>query len=207
MKRRILLLILALTITACSTPVMEDLNQISGLTFTQDVRGKTVLNKYQVIHDLSYHRQYNTLSLCIAQELDNKPVSLLGSSATFWNSYGRGYYIYPGQTVSLDGGETIKLVEDNSVVAKGVTEYAYGSLSSLIYYIRYTLTATIKNQHIVYLFSNILQAKQDTGAAFNEGFIPIEAISRSHPDYVVKALDKQLERIDRCLSTSLDNDK
>jgi hypothetical protein len=201
MQKCISLLALTLFITSCTnTAMMENISQISGLSFTQDARGKTVLDKYQVIRDLN--QQHNTLSLCIAQELDNKPVSLLGSSATFWDSYG-GYYTYPGKSVSLEGGDTIKLIADNAVVAKGVTEYAYDNLSSLTSYVRYTLTATKKNQHIIYLFSHILQAKQDTGAAFNEGFIPVEVIYRAHPDYVIQALDKEIERIDTCLATEL----
>ena len=67
------------------------------------------------------------------------------------------------------------------------------------YFISYTLTTTRKAKNIHYLFSNIKQAQQYTDSIANDGFQNVKTLERSHPDLVIDALNKEVDKIQACL--------
>ncbi|MCT6885986.1 MAG: hypothetical protein M3Z47_08515, partial [Gilliamella apis] len=99
------------------------------------------------------------------------------------------------QAITINGGDTIKLVEGNNIVANAVTDYQ----SQSKYFISYTLTTTRNAKNIHYLFSNIKQAQQYTGSIANDGFQNVKTLERSHPDIVIDALNKEVDKIQACL--------
>ncbi|MCT6884555.1 MAG: hypothetical protein M3Z47_01140, partial [Gilliamella apis] len=151
-----------------------------------------IINKYSTSRPITV--LHSSLSVCIAQELDNSPVVL--NSDNYLGSAWWPYYNMPTQqAITINGGDTIKLVEGNNIVANALTDYQ----SQTKYFISYTLTTTRKAKNIHYLFSNIKQAQQYTGSIANDGFQNVKTLERSHPDLVIDALNKEVDKIQACL--------
>ncbi|WP_133052216.1 hypothetical protein [Gilliamella apis] len=149
-------------------------------------------NKYSTSRPITV--LHSSLSVCIAQELDNSPVVL--NSDNYLGSAWWPYYNMPTQqAITINGGDTIKLVEGNNIVANALTDYQ----SQTKYFISYTLTTTRKAKNIHYLFSNIKQAQQYTDSIANDGFQNVKTLERSHPDLVIDALNKEVDKIQACL--------
>lgn len=202
-QRLCFIVIFGLLVGCSSQQQLASLSEIEGLSLTQDSFGHEVIDKYKTVRPIAEIE--HSLSLCIAQELDNSPVvlnNLSNSQARFY--YGWPYYgfidEFPSQqSVTTNGGETIKLIEKNQVVANAITDYVYQSFSDMKYFVGYTVTATQNKNSIHYLFSNIKQAKQYTGSVANDGFESVRTLKNTHPDLVIEALNKQVDKIQQCL--------
>lgn len=120
---------------------------------------------------------------------------MLTNESYFGSPWWYSYNIPNQQSITINGGQTIKLVEGNHVVANAVTDYQYNAK----YFVSYTLTATHHQNNIDYLFSNIKQAQQYTGSTVNDGFENVKTLQRSHPDLVIDALNKEINKIQTCL--------
>ena len=179
-------------LTGCTSQKMMSIYQTEGVEIGQNSSGIDILKKYSTSRPITILR--SSLSLCIAQELDNSPVVLTNENyyGSHWWSY---YNMNNHQSITVSGGDTIKLVEGNNVVANAVTDYQYYSK----YFVSYTLTTTRNKNGIHYLFSNIKQAQQYTGSSINDGFEYIKTVERSHPDLVIEALNKEVDKIQECL--------
>ncbi|MWN06596.1 hypothetical protein [Gilliamella sp. Pas-s95] len=179
-------------LTSCTSQKMMSIYHTEGVEITKDSSGVDILNKYSTLRPVT--TLHSSLSLCIAQELDNSPVVL--SSENYLGSQRWPYWNMPNQqAITVNGGDTIKLVEGNHVVANAVVDYQYHAK----YFISYTLTAT-RNQHdIGYLFSNIKQAQQYTGSVVNDGFENVKTLERYHPNLVIEALNNEVSKIQECL--------
>lgn len=192
MRKLIGFTVLVALLTGCSSQKMLSIYQTDGVEITQNTFGEDIINKYSTSQPITI--LHSSLSLCIAQELDNSPVVL--NRENYLNSAWWPYYNMPTQqAITINGGDTIKLVEGNNVVANAVTNYQ----SQSKYFVSYTLTATRNAKNIRYLFSNIKQAQQYTGSIGNEGFENVKTLERAHPDLVIDALNKEVDKIQACL--------
>ena len=192
MRKLIGFTVLVALLTGCSSQKMLSIYQIEGVEITQNTSGVDIINKYSTSQPITV--LHSSLSLCIAQELDNSPVVL--NRENYLSSAWWPYYNIPTQqAITINGGDTIKLVEGNNVVANAVTNYQ----SQSKYFVSYTLTATRNAKNIRYLFSNIKQAQQYTGSIGNEGFENVKTLERAHPDLVIDALNKEVDKIQACL--------
>ncbi|MCX8600421.1 MULTISPECIES: hypothetical protein [unclassified Gilliamella] len=192
MRKLIGFTVLVALLTGCSSQKMLSIYQIEGVEITQNTSGVDIINKYSTSQPITV--LHSSLSLCIAQELDNSPVVL--NRENYLSSAWWPYYNMPTQqAITINGGDTIKLVEGNNVVANAVTNYQ----SQSKYFVSYTLTATRNAKNIRYLFSNIKQAQQYTGSIGNEGFENVKTLERAHPDLVIDALNKEVDKIQACL--------
>ncbi|MWP45878.1 hypothetical protein [Gilliamella sp. Pas-s27] len=179
-------------LTGCTSQKMESIYQTEGVEITKNSSNIDILNKYNTSRPIT--TLHSSLSLCIAQELDNSPVVL--SSENALGSQWWPYWNRPNQqTITVNGGDTIKLVEGNHVVANAVVDYQYHAK----YFVSYTLTATRNQRDIRYLFSNIKQAQQYTGSVANDGFENVKTLERSHPNLVIESLNKEVDKIQECL--------
>ncbi|MCX8616951.1 hypothetical protein J3U42_00895 [Gilliamella sp. B2923] len=192
MRKLIGFTVLVALLTGCSSQKMLSIYQTEGVEITQNTSGVDIINKYSTSQPITV--LHSSLSLCIAQELDNSPVVL--NRENYLSSAWWPYYNMPTQqAITINGGDTIKLVEGNNVVANAVTNYQ----SQSKYFVSYTLTATRNAKNIRYLFSNIKQAQQYTGSIGNEGFENVKTLERAHPDLVIDALNKEVDKIQACL--------
>ena len=190
MRKLIGFTVLVALLTGCSSQKMLSIYQTEGVEITQNTFGEDIINKYSTSRPILH----SSLSLCIAQELDNSPVVL--NRENYLSSAWWPYYNMPSQqAITINGGDTIKLVEGNNIVANAVTNYQ----SQSKYFVSYTLTATRNAKNIRYLFSNIKQAQQYTGSIGNEGFENVKTLERAHPDLVIDALNKEVDKIQACL--------
>lgn len=192
MRKLIGFTVLVALLTGCSSQKMLSIYQTEGVEITQNTSGVDIINKYSTSQPITV--LHSSLSLCIAQELDNSPVVL--NRENYLSSAWWPYYNMPSQqAITINGGDTIKLVEGNNIVANAVTNYQ----SQSKYFVSYTLTATRSAKNIRYLFSNIKQAQQYTGSIGNEGFENVKTLERAHPDLVIDALNKEVDKIQACL--------
>lgn len=192
MRKLIGFTVLVALLTGCSSQKMLSIYQTEGVEITQNTSGVDIINKYSTSQPITV--LHSSLSLCIAQELDNSPVVL--NRENYLSSAWWPYYNMPSQqAITINGGDTIKLVEGNNIVANAVTNYQ----SQSKYFVSYTLTATRNAKNIRYLFSNIKQAQQYTGSIGNEGFENVKTLERAHPDLVIDALNKEVDKIQACL--------
>lgn len=192
MRKLIGFTVLVVLLTGCSSQKMLSIYQTEGVEITQNTSGVDIINKYSTSQPITV--LHSSLSLCIAQELDNSPVVL--NRENYLSSAWWPYYNMPSQqAITINGGDTIKLVEGNNIVANAVTNYQ----SQSKYFVSYTLTATRNAKNIHYLFSNIKQAQQYTGSIGNEGFENVKTLERAHPDLVIDALNKEVDKIQACL--------
>ncbi|OCF97249.1 hypothetical protein [Gilliamella apicola] len=192
MRKLIGFTVLVMLLTGCASHKMQSIYQTPGVEITQNPVGVDIINKYSTSRPITV--LHSSLSVCIAQELDNSPVVL--NSDNYLGSAWWPYYNMPTQqAITINGGETIKLVEGNNIVANALTDYQ----SQTKYFISYTLTTTRKAKNIHYLFSNIKQAQQYTGSITNDGFQNVKTLERSHPDLVIDALNKEVDKIQACL--------
>ncbi|OCG23950.1 hypothetical protein A9G11_04800 [Gilliamella sp. wkB108] len=191
--RKLIGLFVAFTVlTGCVSQKMVSIYQTEGVEIVQNSSGVDILNKYSTSRSIK--ALHSSLSLCIAQELDNSPVVL--TSENYFGSRWWSYYTMPNQqAITVNGGETIKLVEGNNVVANAVTDYQNYSK----YFVSYTLTATRNQDNIRYLFSNIKQAQQYTGSVVNDGFENVKTLESAHPNLVIDTLNKEVDKIQACL--------
>ena len=192
MRKLIGFTVLVMLLTGCASHKMQSIYQTPGVEIAQNPVGVDIINKYSTSRPITV--LHSSLSVCIAQELDNSPVVL--NSDNYLGSAWWPYYNMPTQqAITINGGDTIKLVEGNNIVANAVTDYQ----SQTKYFISYTLTTTRKAKNIHYLFSNIKQAQQYTGSIANDGFQNVKTLERSHPDLVIDALNKEVDKIQACL--------
>ena len=192
MRKLIGFTVLVMLLTGCASHKMQSIYQTQGVEITQNPVGVDIINKYSTSRPITV--LHSSLSVCIAQELDNSPVVL--NSDNYLGSAWWPYYNMPTQqAITINGGDTIKLVEGNNIVANAVTDYQ----SQSKYFISYTLTTTRNAKNIHYLFSNIKQAQQYTGSIANDGFQNVKTLERSHPDIVIDALNKEVDKIQACL--------
>ena len=192
MRKLIGFTVLVTLLTSCASHKMLSIYQTQGVEIAQNSSGEDIINKYSTSRPITLLR--SSLSLCIAQELDNSPVVL--NSENYLGSAWWPYYNMPTQqAITINGGETIKLVEGNNIVANAVTSYQ----SQSKYFVSYTLTTTRNANNVRYLFSNIKQAQQNTGSFSNEGFENVKTIERVHPDLVIEALNNEVDKIQACL--------
>ena len=192
MRKLIGFTVLVMLLTGCASHKMQSIYQTPGVEIAQNPVGVDIINKYSTSRPITV--LHSSLSVCIAQELDNSPVVL--NSDNYLGSAWWPYYNMPTQqAITINGGDTIKLVEGNNIVANAVTDYQ----SQTKYFISYTLTTTRKAKNIHYLFSNIKQAQQYTGSIANDGFQNVKTLERSHPDLVIDALNKEIDKIQSCL--------
>lgn len=192
MRKLIGFTVLVALLTGCSSQKMLSIYQTEGVEITQNTSGVDIINKYSTSQPITV--LHSSLSLCIAQELDNSPVVL--GRENYLSSAWWPYYNMPSQqAITINGGDTIKLVEGNNIVANAVTNYQ----SQSKYFVSYTLTATRNAKNIHYLFSNIKQAQQYTASIGNEGFENVKTLERTHPDLVIDALNKEVDKIQACL--------
>ena len=192
MRKLIGFTVLVMLLTGCASQKMQSIYQTQGVEIAQNPSGIDIINKYSTSRPITV--LHSSLSVCIAQELDNSPVVL--NSDNYLGSAWWPYYNMPTQqAITINGGDTIKLVEGNNIVANALTDYQ----SQTKYFISYTLTTTRKAKNIHYLFSNIKQAQQYTGSIANDGFQNVKTLERSHPDLVIDALNKEVDKIQACL--------
>ncbi|OCG02607.1 hypothetical protein [Gilliamella apis] len=192
MRKLIGFTVLVMLLTGCASHKMQSIYQTPGVEIAQNPVGVDIINKYSTSRPITV--LHSSLSVCIAQELDNSPVVL--NSDNYLGSAWWPYYNMPTQqAITINGGDTIKLVEGNNIVANALTDYQ----SQTKYFINYTLTTTRKAKNIHYLFSNIKQAQQYTGSIANDGFQNVKTLERSHPDLVIDALNKEVDKIQACL--------
>ncbi|WP_279084998.1 hypothetical protein [Gilliamella apis] len=192
MRKLIGFTVLVMLLTGCASHKMQSIYQTPGVEIAQNPVGVDIINKYSTSRPITV--LHSSLSVCIAQELDNSPVVL--NSDNYLGSAWWPYYNMPTQqAITINGGDTIKLVEGNNIVANALTDYQ----SQTKYFISYTLTTTRKAKNIHYLFSNIKQAQQYTGSITNDGFQNVKTLERSHPDLVIDALNKEVDKIQACL--------
>ncbi len=192
MRKLIGFTVLVMLLTGCASQKMQSIYQAQGVEIAQNADGVDIINKYSTSRPITV--LHSSLSVCIAQELDNSPVVL--NSDNYLGSAWWPYYNMPTQqAITINGGDTIKLVEGNNIVANAVTDYQ----SQSKYFISYTLTTTRNAKNIHYLFSNIKQAQQYTGSIANDGFQNVKTLERSHPDLVIDALNKEVDKIQACL--------
>ena len=192
MRKLIGFTVLVMLLTGCASQKMQSIYQTQGVEIAQNSSGIDIINKYSTSRPITV--LHSSLSVCIAQELDNSPVVL--NSDNYLGSAWWPYYNMPTQqAITINGGDTIKLVEGNNIVANAVTDYQ----SQSKYFISYTLTTTRNAKNIHYLFSNIKQAQQYTGSIANDGFQNVKTLERSHPDLVIDALNKEVDKIQACL--------
>ena len=192
MRKLIGFTVLVMLLTGCASHKMQSIYQTPGVEIAQNPSGIDIINKYSTSRPITV--LHSSLSVCIAQELDNSPVVL--NSDNYLGSAWWPYYNMPTQqAITINGGDTIKLVEGNNIVANAVTDYQ----SQSKYFISYTLTTTRNAKNIHYLFSNIKQAQQYTGSIANDGFQNVKTLERSHPDLVIDALNKEVDKIQACL--------
>ena len=192
MRKLIGFTVLVMLLTGCASHKMQSIYQTPGVEIAQNRVGVDIINKYSTCRPITV--LHSSLSVCIAQELDNSPVVL--NSDNYLGSAWWPYYNMPTQqAITINGGDTIKLVEGNNIVANALTDYQ----SQTKYFISYTLTTTRKAKNIHYLFSNIKQAQQYTGSIANDGFQNVKTLERSHPDLVIDALNKEVDKIQACL--------
>ncbi len=192
MRKLIGFTVLVMLLTGCASQKMQSIYQTQGVEIAQNSSGIDIINKYSTSRPITV--LHSSLSVCIAQELDNSPV-VLNSDNYFGSAWWPYYNIPTQQAITINGGDTIKLVEGNNIVANAVTDYQ----SQTKYFISYTLTTTRKAKNIHYLFSNIKQAQQYTGSIANDGFQNVKTLKRSHPDIVIDALNKEVDKIQACL--------
>ena len=191
MRKLIGFTVLVMLLTGCASHKMQSIYQTPGVEIAQNPVGVDIINKYSTSRPITV--LHSSLSVCIAQELDNSPVVL--NSDNYLGSAWWPYYNLPTQqAITINGGDTIKLVEGNNIVANALTDYQ----SQTKYFISYTLTTTRKAKNIHYLFSNIKQAQQYTGSIANDGFQNVKTLERSHPDLVIDALNKEVDKIQAC---------
>ena len=192
MRKLIGFTVLVMLLTGCASQKMQSIYQAQGVEIAQNADGVDIINKYSISRPITV--LHSSLSVCIAQELDNSPVVL--NSDNYLGSAWWPYYNMPTQqAITINGGDTIKLVEGNNIVANAITDYQ----SQSKYFISYTLTTTRNAKNIHYLFSNIKQAQQYTGSIANDGFQNVKTLERSHPDLVIDALNKEVDKIQACL--------
>ena len=192
MRKLIGFTVLVMLLTGCASQKMQSIYQAQGVEIAQNADGVDIINKYSISRPITV--LHSSLSVCIAQELDNSPVVL--NSDNYLGSAWWPYYNMPTQqAITINGGDTIKLVEGNNIVANAVTDYQ----SQSKYFISYTLTTTRNAKNIHYLFSNIKQAQQHTGSIANNGFQNVKTLERSHPNLVIDALNKEVDKIQACL--------
>ena len=192
MRKLIGFTVLVMLLTGCASHKMQSIYQTPGVEIAQNPVGVDIINKYSTSRPITV--LHSSLSVCIAQELDNSPVVL--NSDSYLGSAWWPYYNMPTQqAITINGGDTIKLVEGNNIVANALTDYQ----SQTKYFISYTLTTTRKAKNIHYLFSNIKQAQQYTDSIANDGFQNVKTLERSHPDLVIDALNKEVDKIQACL--------
>lgn len=193
MKKLIGIVTIFTMLTGCTSQKMMSIYQTQGVEIGQNSSGIDIVNKYTTSRPIT--ALHSSLALCIAQELDNSPVVL--TSDNYFGSRWWSYYNMPiqQQAVTVSGGDTIKLVEGNSVVANAVTDYEYYTK----YFVSYTLTTTRNQNDIRYLFSNIKQAQQFTGSVANDGFENVKTLESAHPNLVIDALNKEVDKIQACL--------
>ena len=192
MRKLIGFTVLVMLLTGCASQKMQSIYQAQGVEIAQNADGVDIINKYSTSRPITV--LHSSLSVCIAQELDNSPVVL--NSDNYLGSAWWPYYNMPTQqAITINGGDTIKLVEGNNIVANAITDYQ----SQSKYFISYTLTTTRNAKNIHYLFSNIKQAQQYTGSIANDGFQNVKTLERSHPDLVIDALNKEVDKIQACL--------
>lgn len=192
MKKLIGIFTIFTMLTGCASQKMMAIYQTKGVEIGQNSSGIDILYKYSTSRPITILR--SSLSLCIAQELDNSPVVLTNEN-NYGSHWWASYNMTSHQSITVNGGETIKLVEGNNVVANAITNYQYNSK----YFVSYTLTTTRNKNDINYLFRNIKQAQQYTGSLVNNGFENIKTVERAHPDLVIEALNKEVDKIQECL--------
>lgn len=121
---------------------------------------------------------------CIAENVSNEGHTLSSSTNYVGPATGRLYNFDHSRQV--DGGDGLKFVGDDRVVADGSLSYTFQSgfvpISDIV---RFTLSARKSENGTSYTFMNLKKAQQDTGIVANSGFagVPMWVGGRSQLAY------------------------
>lgn len=199
MNKSISIVFLAVILTGCAQTRLESLSAINGLTFSYNEKGDELVEKYTVIKSVP-HDNKGSIHTCAALAVNNKSVSLSDDGNSFIGAYwwGRnfGFGYRTSNTFTVEGGETVKYTDKNSIIVEGVTDYS-GMGSTM--YARYNALISRDGDDIHYLFTHIEQAQKYTGGLVNKGFYPVTTWKEAGADRVIAALNNEVEKIHNCL--------
>lgn len=148
---------------ASTTTVSTALSGMNNLAYGTDSYGNQYVTHAHYVFD-GVPPRGDSLPLCVAQNVQNKSVTLADSSGSFLGASGTYYQIDKAREAG--GGSVIKYVSDDrqSVLAQGSAGYQFlMPLGPIDESVRFDLKAQAMPDRLVLGFSNLERAQLATG--------------------------------------------
>ncbi|MDP1666760.1 MAG: hypothetical protein Q8L79_16755 [Methylobacter sp.] len=165
---------------------------LSGCATVNLPSNVTVKDKNIDTMDFSYQadkpKEFANIKLCIAENVDNKTVTLKDASSS-------SLFAGPHTGQTIQGGDIFKYSDESTstIIAKGIADG--GSID----FIQYDLKASAKGSNITLKFYNIAHAMKNTGYLSNDGFEHICVLSGCRPGNALDAIKTIADKIKACI--------
>ncbi|GAB50211.1 hypothetical protein [Atlantibacter hermannii] len=197
MKKLILVMISSALMSGCvSYQRSAAINAIPGVEFQQK-NGNEIIKSYEVKKDIGAITK-DSLKSCVLSNVTNRQVQLTDASKSFSGAYTGNYYNV--QTSSnVQGGSVIQAETSNGIIFAGTGEYLTTSMG-IKRTVRFTGEIAPSGQQTKFMFSNIQQVQNDSGAISNNGFFDVGSWDAASPESVINVLNEKADSISKCLS-------
>ncbi|NDJ59458.1 hypothetical protein GWD52_21225 [Enterobacteriaceae bacterium 4M9] len=171
------------------------LNSIPGIEFQQK-NGAEVIKSYEVGMEVGNFSK-DAMKSCILRNVTNNQVQLTDGSKSFTGAYTGNYYNIQTSS-SVHGGSVIQAETKNGIIFSGTGEYV-SSVMGVKRTVRFTSEATSAGSRAKFIFSNIQQVQNDSGAMSNNGFFDVGSWDAASPESVIAVLNEKANAISSCL--------
>lgn len=197
MKNLILVMISSALLGGCvSYQRSAAISAIPGVEFQQK-NGSEIIKSYEVKKDIGAITK-DSLKSCVLSNVTNSQVQLTDASKSFSGAYTGNYYNVQTSS-SVQGGSVIQAETSNGIIFAGTGEYLTSSMG-IKRTVRFTGEIAPAGHQAKFMFSNIQQVQNDSGAISNNGFFDVGSWDAASPESVINVLNEKADAISRCLS-------
>lgn len=198
MQKFLVVMFVVLFVSGCAqTTIDSSLSEVDSVSLKDIGYGHSAIDSYTVTR--SGHYSADNIKICLANSISNSGVTLTDSANSYVGAYS-GHYYQRTTTTSVQGSNTVIAETKDKIVATGMGNYYTGGLLSILRYVRYIVTVSSTENSTKYVFTQIEQAAQNTGALANNGFGAAGAWSGADPMKVINTLDGEVDKITKCLA-------
>lgn len=172
------------------------INSIPGVEFQQK-NGNEIIKSYEVKKEM-VNSSKDALKSCILSNVTNNQVQLTDGSKSFTGAYTGNYYNVQTSS-SVQGGSVIQAETEKGVIFAGTGEYVTPTMG-VKRTVRFTSEVVPEGKQAQFIFSNIQQVQNDSGAISNNGFFDVGSWDAASPEAVIAVLNEKANAISSCLA-------
>ena len=172
------------------------INSIPGVEFQQK-NGNEIIKSYEVKKEI-VNSSKDALKSCILSNVTNNQVQLTDGSKSFTGAYTGNYYNVQTSS-SVQGGSVIQAETEKGIIFAGTGEYVTPTMG-VKRTVRFTSEVVPEGKQAQFIFSNIQQVQNDSGAISNNGFFDVGSWDAASPEAVIAVLNEKANAISSCLA-------